>query len=124
MPSGYSRDFQTAKLLDDQVTIEVFAHSIDLETQEAGSKDPAAAIYVGIVRSPGVGDAFVSDPVTSIGSGWTATIRKTDKPGWPSVTDEVYVIGVATLGDEAPEIWQETLSLTSRTGSGDDGEDE
>ncbi|MEA2220611.1 MAG: hypothetical protein QOJ35_3237 [Solirubrobacteraceae bacterium] len=109
--SGYSRNFQTVRISDAGDTIEVFAHSIDEATGRGGAKDPARKIFVAVIKTPGAGEAFVSQPVNHPGSGWPATIHKTAEPGWPSTYDEVFVIGVADEGGPLPRIWHDKLPV-------------
>ena len=111
---GYSRDFE-AVIDQGDGSLRVDATSIDNDTGEAGSKDPAVAFHVALTKAPAGGNCRVSERVEGpVGASWSAVL-----PGAaPTFEDnpDVYVIGIATLGDGALEVWQERHTIGTRSG--------
>lgn len=111
---SYSRNFESVIAQADG-TLRVDATSIDDETGEAGSKDPATAFHVALVKAPDGVQGHLAETVEhGVGGAWMAFL-----PGSaPAFADnpDVYVIGIASLPDGALDVWQERHTITSRTG--------
>ena len=116
---GYSRDFE-AVIDQGDGSLRVDATSIDDDTGEAGSKDPATAFHVALTKAPAGGACHVSERVEGpVGASWSAVL-----PGAAAAFEDnpdVYVIGVASLGEGAVEVWQESHTISSRSGRPVDG---
>jgi hypothetical protein len=110
---SYSRDFESVRM--DGPLIRVDATSIDDATGEPGTEDPATAFYVAIVKQPGGTATDVSLPVKpGVDSTWTAEFPAAAEHYHRG--EQVYVIGVALNEGAAPDVWQETHTVGTRTG--------
>lgn len=110
---SYSRNFESVIAQADG-TLRVDATSIDNDTGEAGSKDPATAFHVALVKAPCGGEGQVSDRVEpGVGGAWMAFLPDAsmfkDNPS-------VYAIGIASLPDGSLDVWQESHEITTRAG--------
>jgi hypothetical protein len=108
---AYSRDFENVR--KDGTLIRVDATSIDEETNEPGTEDPAEMFFVALARAAG-GQGLVSRPVKpGVDATWTAEF-----PGAASQFangDKLCVIGVAINKNGPPDIWHELHTVGSRT---------
>lgn len=113
----YSRNFLSVRIRDDRTTIIVDAISIDDETGEPGSDDPASEIHVALVKLSDPTQRAVSLPVTIP----VAAVWEAEFPGaaddWPA-DERVHVIGIAREDGGPPIVWIDTKVITE--GGGDE----
>jgi len=111
---AYSRDFDGVRKQDDD-TLRVDATSIDDETGEPGTKDPATAFHVVLVTPQGE-VCRVSNLVThGVDGSWSAFVPGA-APAFSGHAD-VYVIGIASNTTGPPDVWQELIPILTRTGT-------
>lgn len=114
---GYSRDFEGVLISGRHVLVD--ATSIDDDTGQPGTKDPATGFHVLLVKAAGDATCDVSAPVAKgVNASWTAKFP--DAASHYAPGDEVHVIGLAHVGDKPPEIWQEPHRIGTRSISSDD----
>lgn len=113
---SYSRDFLNARIRDDGTTIIVDAKSIDDETGQAGSNDPATEIRVALFKLSDIGQRIVSGPA-DIPPQAIWSVEFPDAADDFPVDEEVYAFGIAREGNGPPKVWLELMTIT--TGGGD-----
>jgi hypothetical protein len=113
---AYSRDFDGVRVQeDDGTTLRVDATSIDNETGQPGTKDPATAFHV-VLLTPKGDVCRVSDRVDrGVDGSWSAFLPSA-APAFEG-HHEVDVIGIASNADGPPDVWQERHRILTRSGS-------
>jgi hypothetical protein len=88
---GYSRDFEGVLISGRHVLVD--ATSIDDDTGQPGTKDPATGFHVVLVKAAGGATCDVSAPVAKgVNASWTAKFP--DAASHYAPGDEVHVIGL------------------------------